>query len=139
MGSAMQAAQLRYDNMTPEEDPPIWLESSQGSDWFDDACNDLVAGNDLKVGNEVKVSADDLYAAAELRFMERAVELEDLQIANLIRAVNGGEWDQSRRCIAEILGEPTRRLGAILADMAEELVKPHADAAQAAIYAWMED
>lgn len=131
MGSAMQAAQLRYDNMTPDDDPPCWLESSQGSDWFDDSVNALVNGNDMRIGRQTKVSADDLYIAVEERFLVSALALEGMQLGNMIKALQLGEYDTAKRCVAEILGEPTRRMGAILADMAEELISPHADAAQA--------
>lgn len=133
MGSAMKAAQLRYDNMTPEEDPPTWLETSQGSDWFDDSVNALVHGHDMRIGSQTKVSADDLYISTEALFLKNAAELDGLQLGNMIKALQLGEYDTAKRCVAEILGEPTRRMGAILADMAEELIRPHADAAQAAL------
>ena len=136
MGNAMQSAQQRYDNELPAEDAPDWLETSQGSDWFDDSVESLVHGHDLRIGRQVKVSADDLYISAEAVFLKNAAELDGLQLGNLLKALQCGEYDTAKRCAAELLGEPTKRLGSVLADLAEELIKPHADAAQAALNAW---
>jgi hypothetical protein len=134
--SAMRAGQAAWDNAEPPEDSPNWLESSQGSDWFDDSVNSLVHGHDLRLGRQVMVSTDDLYISAEAVFMANAAELDGLQIGNMLKALQLGELDTARRCAAEILGQPTKRLGSVLADLAEELVKPHADAACAAMNAW---
>lgn len=136
MGNAMQSAQRRYDNELPAEDAPEWLESSQGSDWFDDSVNALVHGHDMSIGRQTMVSADDLYINVETVFLKNAVELDGLQLGNMIKALQLGEYDTAKRYAAELLGEPTKRLGSVLADLAEELIKPHADAAQAALNAW---
>jgi hypothetical protein len=136
MGNAMQSAQRRYDNELPAEDAPDWLETSQGSDWFDDSVEALVHGRDMRIGRQTKVSADDLYINAETVFLKNAAELDGLQLGNLLKALQLGEYDTAKRCAAELLGEPTKRLGSVLADLAEELIKPHADAAQAALCNW---
>lgn len=136
MGNAMQSAQRRYDNELPQEDAPEWLETSQGSDWFDDSVNALVHGHDMSIGRQTMVSADDLYINVETVFLKNAAELDGLQLGNMIKALQLGEYDTAKRCAAELLGEPNKRLGSALADLAEELIKPHADAAQAALNAW---
>jgi hypothetical protein len=69
-------------------------------------------------------------------FLKNAAELDGLQLGNLLKALQLGEYDTAKRCAAELLGEPTKRLGSVLADLAEELIKPHAGAAQAALCNW---
>jgi hypothetical protein len=54
----------------------------------------------------------------------------------MIKALQLGEYDTAKRYAAELLGAPNQRLGSVLADLAEELIKPHAGAAQAALNDW---
>lgn len=134
--NAMRAGQVAWDNMTPPDDKPSFLETTEGDNWLYDKAAAMVGGDDLLISSAtvrtIRVEVAILHQAVRDHLSTLDDDEHHLE-QMLIEIARRGPSDKLFEMLQGLLGKTGGpSTWTVIHDLATNLIAPHAEqAAQA--------